>query len=642
MNDYALYIILRVTIFLMRFLPLWGWLYVAKTCGWIYYYLDGKKKRRAYAHLRLAFPNRSRNELKRIIRKMYMRLAQNCFEALYLPYLNEDYYLKHIRVPQLSFMKEALKREQGTIILACHAGSWELSSTSCPIFFKEKPYAMMVQTQVRHKRLDAFLNKLREKKNCHIIRVDELKKMVVHLSNGNLLAVVADHGGREGIPVEFFGKLAMTPVGAVKLAKKLNANIFLAFMHRLGGPYHEMLFKPYALERVGDEGQDLKINLTKINKQFEEWITQYPEEYLWFYKRWKYSPQKDVLVLSDAKMGHVKQSLALAQLIESSGVVLKTNVVEVVYKTKGRQVLLSIAALLAGSRLARFLFSFCLTTKSYQDVLRGSCDIVISTGASLAAVNLALAFENTARSMAVMRPGILPFKRFDLVIIPEHDQPPRRENILRTVGSLNAVSPFSMKKDFNLLCSLRSGLKELEDSSKLKIGLLVGGDSKNYKFREESIQLLCQKLKKILQEKDAILLLTTSRRTPLSIVTILKKNFGDDSRCKLLVHAATDNPSGTVGGIFYLSDILIISVESISMVSEAVASGKQAVVFEPTPQTHKKKVKRFLNFLSEKKYIALTKLEDIDKTVEGIIQNKPLRPAWDGRKNILEGLKRVL
>ena len=74
-------------------------------------------------------------------------------------------------------------------------------------------------------------------------------------------------------------------------------------------------------------------------------------------------------------------------------------------------------------------------------------------------------------------------------------------------------------------------------------------------------------------------------------MVILKKYFKDDPRCKLFVDAAEDNPDGTVGGIFYLSDTVIVSGESISMVSEAASSGKVVLVFEPHPRKKKNKVR---------------------------------------------------
>ena len=638
-----LYIILRVVVFFLRFLPIACWLFVARFLGWAYYYVAGKKNVRAYANLKLAFGIKGERALKNILKQMYQRFAQNLMEALYLPYVDEAYVRKYIRIPDKAVVEEALVSGSGIIFLGSHAGSWELSNIACAMLFADKSaYAMLAQPQQRHKRLDTFLNTLRESKKCNVIGVSELKKMVEHLTGNNMLGVVADHGGKEGIPIEFFGKPAMTPVGSVKLARKLGSKIILAFMRRTGGPYHEMYFKPYELIRTADASQDIKANLTNINRIFEEWITRYPQEYLWFYKRWKYSPQKNILILSDGKIGHIKQSLAVVDIVRSAGFEVKSDVVVLEYLRRRFNHALSLIGFLFGARTAFACLPFFFKKEMLLNMTGHSYDMVVSAGSLPAVVNLAIGVKNDAKSVAVMRPGILPLKRFDIVIMPEHDRPPSLANVLVTAGSLNTVSNESMKRDFENLASVYPSLNDEAANGKLKIGVLIGGHSKNYKLTKDIAAFLCGQLKKALDDLDGHLFLTTSRRTPMDVMGVLKNCLGDDPRAKLFVIAAEDNPPGTVGGIFYLCDIVIVSGESISMVSEAVASGKHVVVFEPRSRTENNKVRRYLNFLAEKKYIHLLKLNDIYNKLCGIVSEKPEPKALDVRSQILEGLRKIL
>jgi len=643
MKDYVLYIIVRGTILFLRIFPLRLWLGLARVIGWLYYYAAGKKNKRAWAHLKLALGERSKKERKKIIHSMYVRIAQNCFETLYLPYLNEAYILKHVQSPDLSKVQEAVHAPGGSVFLACHAGSWELTNIINPVFFKNRTYAMLAQPQARYKKLDAFLNILRESKKTKVISVSELKKVVSHLASGNILGVVADHGGRDGIAVDFFGKLAMTPVGGVKLARKLKAKIFLGMMHRVWGPNHEISFKPYELVTTGDEAKDLEVNLTRINKIFEEYVREYPEEYLWFFKRWKYSPQKNILVLSDGKLGHVKQSLALCEILKGHwGDKVTVKVVDVRYKTTLLKNLLAWGARMVGARLSRGLLPYCLTDESYHSVDSGAYDMVVSAGSSLAAVNVAVALDNNAKAISVMKPGILPFKKFDAVIVPLHDQASKNPHVVETIGSLNAVTPGSLKDDFSELCKVKKELSDCPSSLEPKIGFLIGGDSKNYFFEKNMLEVVCSQIKMIQKEKDASLFLTTSRRTSPEITQVLKNNFLNDSRCKLFVEAALDNPSGTVGGIFYLSNVIVVSGESISMVSEALSSGKAVVVFKPHAFKENNKVKRFLDFLSQKDYISLVAPDDIADAIKRILDHPSPRVVLDERGRILEELKKIL
>ncbi|MFH0877606.1 MAG: ELM1/GtrOC1 family putative glycosyltransferase, partial [Candidatus Omnitrophota bacterium] len=472
--------------------------------------------------------------------------------------------------------------------------------------------------------------------------VHELKKMVEHLSSGNMLGTVADHGGRDGLPIPFFGKLAMTPTSSVKMAKKLNAKIILAFMHRLSELDHEMIFQPVDLVRTGDANEDLYVNLTAMSKVLEGWVAQYPEEYLWFYRRWKHSPQKNILILSDGKPGHVKQSLACAEIISGLGFTVRQEKVEVIFKHKGQEGLLAVVATLFGAQAVQGFLRFCLDPQTIRKLTAGGFDLIVSAGSSLASVNLAMTSQNNAQSIVLMRPGILPLSRFDLVVMPAHDRPPQRKNICVVPGSLTGISAASLKKDFEQLVLARPGLRVLENSRSPKIGVLVGGASKNYAWTVDLASLLSDQFDQALHDSGGVLFLTTSRRTPQEVTRIFSSRLVRHPQCRLLVDAQKDNPAGTVGGMCYVSDVIVVSGESISMVSEAVASGKPVVVFEPVVLRKDNKVRRFLQDLAEKKLIVLASAEKLAASIAEVLSQAPAHAGFDAAAPLRERLKQML
>jgi lauroyl/myristoyl acyltransferase/mitochondrial fission protein ELM1 len=643
MNDTILYIALKTARVFMRPVPLKAWLFLARGGGRLYYYAAGKKNRKALAHLKIALGSYSQAQRKRILKGAYIRLAQNFAEALYLPFLNAGTIRKNVRIADERVLDEVRQARRPLIFLGAHAGSWELSNAACAGMFAAGSYVMLAQPQTRYKKCDSYLNAVRGAQGIRVIRVDELKALIQHMTPGHVLGTIADHGGRDGIAVEFFSKLAMTPVGSIRLAKKTGSQIVLAFMRRVRGPLHEILIRPYSLVTTADPAEDLKANLRNINKIFEDWITQYPEEYLWSYKRWKNSPQKNVLVLSDAKLGHVKQSWACVDVLATMGFEVKTQTIEVKYKAGAfRARYFALLSRILGPRGSLFLLPFFLEKNCYKKMMQGAYDMVVSAGASLSAVNQALAFENNARSVAIMRPGILPLSRFDLVIMPRHDRPPKKKNVLSVIGSINAVTPESVRIDFEKLLVTRPELRSFERSDRPKIGVLIGGDSKNYSFSEEMVDFFSGQLKKFLGDCAGSVFMTTSRRTPDAVVRILAAHFKDDAACKLFVHAGAFNPEGTVGGIFHVSDCLIVSGESISMVSEAVASGKPTIVFEPHCLVPDNKVAQFLNELDRGGQIYLVTCKVLYDKLCWVISKNPKNPALDTQRVVMEGLKGIV
>ena len=111
---------------------------------------------------------------------------------------------------------------------------------------------------------------------------------------------------------------------------------------------------------------------------------------------------------------------------------------------------------------------------------------------------------------------------------------------------------------------------------------------------------------------DAELLVTTSRRTTPKMETRLAERLGRHPCCRLLtlVNQRRTGPlpdtATAVSCILELADWLVVSGDSISMVSEAVATGKPVIGFPPSV-TGKKKSKpretkhhRFLRQMDEK------------------------------------------
>jgi lauroyl/myristoyl acyltransferase/mitochondrial fission protein ELM1 len=640
MLDSVLYVLFRSWVGVMRFLPLEAWLATARFAADIYRILDGRRRRRAAVHIKMAFPHKTPLERKRILVAMYRNFAQSIVETLYLPYMDTSFVGRHVEISGWDIFQKAEAKGKGVVFLGCHAGSWELSNIACAFLIGGGRYAMLARPQGKTRKIDAFLNSLRTSKGCGVIRVNELKKMVEHLSQNKVLGSVADHGGREGVLVPFFGKTAKTPTGTVKLAKKFGSPIILAFMHRKHGANHQMFLEAFRSSGDGSDEKSLAIDLTAINAVFEKWIRLYPEEYLWFFKRWKYSSQRRVLILSDGKAGHVKQSQALANMVCDLGFETEIRTAEVLFRTRASAAGLAVIARFLGAGAARACLRFFLDKRTYDEVMRDVFDVVISAGSSLAAVNIAVAHENDAAAIAIMKPGLLSYGQLDLVVMPEHDRPPKKENVVIITGSLHDVSAASMNRDYEMLLTRRP--QAAQRSGGPKIGLLVGGNSRYYAIGEPLAEVLVSGLRRLQQETAASLLVTTSRRTPEPVVRMLREAFASREDCKLFVDAARDNPPGTVGGILYTSDILIVSGESISMVSEAVASAKPVVVFEPERLAGDNKVRRFLEKMQADGRIYLVKTSGIYDKLSWIIRTKPLAVKMDTRAGVVEALKGII
>jgi len=146
-------------------------------------------------------------------------------------------------------------------------------------------------------------------------------------------------------------------------------------------------------------------------------------------------------------------------------------------------------------------------------------------------------------------------------------------------------------------------------------------------------------VKEAAQILDAGILVTTSRRTSPEVEGLVKDEFRNYPRCKLLVIANEKNIPEAVGGILGLSRLIVVSPESISMICEAAASAKFVLVFkDKVSQKHK----RFLERMFKEKYIYLCGPGEISSLAKSLLQDKPAINKLDDRLIIKQALKRII
>ena len=111
-------------------------------------------------------------------------------------------------------------------------------------------------------------------------------------------------------------------------------------------------------------------------------------------------------------------------------------------------------------------------------------------------------------------------------------------------------------------------------SEKPVIGVLLGGDDPYYRIPSELADDLCD----VLLDVDAQIALTTSRRTFIETDKALKLRLDGNPSCCFFVIANEGSPPNTVSGILGISDVVIVTEDSFSMVCEAASSGKKIAI----------------------------------------------------------------
>ena len=220
-----------------------------------------------------------------------------------------------------------------------------------------------------------------------------------------------------------------------------------------------------------------------------------------------------------------------------------------------------------------------LATNFKRVTSQSSPDILITCGRRHAGASIALKrlSKGTTCTIHIQDPRINS-KHFDLLIIPEHDRP-RAPNIILSNGSLTRITQSRLYKEAQLI------KQEVKSLIGKKIAVNIGGDTKDNKVDEKTIKKLISSLKQFSAETKCSLMITTTNRTsePLKkSLTCLAKNPN--------IILWTGEGRNPYAGFLGVADAIIVTSDSINMISEACSTGKPVNIF-PLGKNSKKREK---------------------------------------------------
>jgi hypothetical protein len=150
--------------------------------------------------------------------------------------------------------------------------------------------------------------------------------------------------------------------------------------------------------------------------------------------------------------------------------------------------------------------------------------------------------------------------RFDRIVVPAHDGL-SGDNVIVMDGALHRVTP-------EILAGAAAQWADRLAVPRPTIAVLLGGNNSRYRLGAEEMAALGQQLR-ALSAQGYGLLITPSRRTGDENMAILEAALAD---CPAFIwDGSGENP---YFGMLALADALIVTCDSVNMISEACSTGK--------------------------------------------------------------------
>lgn len=178
--------------------------------------------------------------------------------------------------------------------------------------------------------------------------------------------------------------------------------------------------------------------------------------------------------------------------------------------------------------------------------------------------------EKQVRLIHIGRPWA-DFDRFDLVITTPQYRLPEHPHILQNKTPLHRVSSERLEAE------AEQWRGELRDIPSPYIALAIGGNSGPYSYDRAAAKRLGEQASHLARQSGASLLVTTSARTRPDTIEVLKQAI--DVPCYFYEwHPnAAANPYFAFLG---LAERIIVTADSVSMMTEACATGKPVYLFD--------------------------------------------------------------
>ncbi|MEE8099642.1 MAG: lipid A biosynthesis acyltransferase [Hyphomicrobium sp.] len=288
------YVGLRLVAGIFRALPLNVATRVSASC-WrrLAPIINPKRHKRALDNLAIAFPDKSEEERLAIARAHWENLGRVMAETMRIDrFLAEPERIDIISQNIFSRYKDKLGSAIG---ISLHMGNWELAilpftwaggNPAAVYRSVNNPY---VDRYLRDQRKDLYPGGLFGRGNVGEHGDDQktARAIMDFVRRGGRLGLVCDLYDRKGIPVSFFGKDARTQAIAAMIARRVGARIWLSRCKRIGTESRfEIELKELRVPRTANQAEDIRWIMTHMQKQFEAWIREAPEQWMWSNRRW--------------------------------------------------------------------------------------------------------------------------------------------------------------------------------------------------------------------------------------------------------------------------------------------------------------------------------------------------------------------
>ena len=229
-------------------------------------------------------------------------------------------------------------------------------------------------------------------------------------------------------------------------------------------------------------------------------------------------------------------------------------------------------------------------------------DLIISCGRKSVIPSIILKKKNPKIFTIHIQDPKVSLKNFDVIVSPEHDNL-NGENVYSSRGAIHYITEAEIEKTKPYL------IKKI--NSQKVVSLILGGPNKYYSFDEAQLIKIFDKIKSNFVSEGYKVIVIPSMRTPKASIALAKKEMGSCG------HVVNSVDKQAYLSAYALANYIVVTCDSISMISEAATSGKPIFIAHMNAKRNNYRFKRFFDLF---KKMGITR--DLGEKLESWTYNK--------------------
>ena len=223
----------------------------------------------------------------------------------------------------------------------------------------------------------------------------------------------------------------------------------------------------------------------------------------------------------------------------------------------------------------------------FKKINHNNFDVIISCGRKsvIPSIYLKKISNKKVLNIHIQDPKVA-LNHFNFIVAPEHDDI-KGQNVISTKGAIHYLTEdeINENKDY-----LNSSIKK--DNRKIWT-LILGGPTKYYDYSTKNMKHIFTTLYKLLKKHDFQIIIIPSIRTPINTIHYAKEFFGDNHTIIMNVDKKAYLSA------LAISENIIVTCDSSSMISEAALTGKPIYIANILPKKNDKRFQKFRNLFRE-------------------------------------------